>query len=133
MRAASELTNATKRVLVIEQNADRLLRCVRCMQAYGWQAIGIADVSDAPPQWPTHLYDLVVIGSHGDPAPALGFCASLKKHNPAVVVAMLANCRLSLPATFAPDVVITERNEKSAALKLQAIMKSIQEATRTAA
>lgn len=133
MRAATEITNATKRVLVIEQNADRLLRRIRSMQAHGWQAIGIADVSDAPPQWPTHLYDLVVIGSHGDPAPALAFCASLKKQNPAVVVAMLANCRLSIPPTFAPDVVITERNEKSAALKLQALMKSLQETTRSAA
>jgi len=125
MRTSTQIANASKRVLVIEGDKELLRRRCRSLQAEGWQTTGITETSEAPRQWPSHLYDLVVIGSHGDPVAALEFCASVKKCNPAVVIAMLRTLPLSLPTTCAPDVVITDNNETAAGLRLQALMRAL--------
>lgn len=79
----------------------------RLLIAAGHRVSGISSLADAPPQWPPHLYDLVIVTLKAETAGAQEFCEHLRKTNRLVRIAVLAGQPPDWEKTdFAPDAVI---------------------------
>ena len=69
----------------------------RLLIAQGCLVHRISHVADAPPRWPQHLYDLVVVAVEDPPIPeVMEFCQRLAQIQPPVRVALLASENASL-------------------------------------
>jgi len=102
-----------KRVLVVDPDQKAWELGARLLIAQGCLVHRISHVKDAPPRWPRHLYDLVVVALENPPNDeALEFCRKLTLAQPPVGVALLAsaNANLNPPATpvISRDQTITE-------------------------
>ena len=94
-------TGFAKRVLVVDPDQKAWEVGARLLIAQGCLVHRISHLADAPPRWPRHLYDLVVIAAQDPLNPELlGFCRMLAQAQPPVNVALLASGNpepLSLP------------------------------------
>ena len=106
-----------KRVLVVDPDQKAWELGARLLIAQGCLVHRISHVKDAPPRWPRHLYDLVVVAVENPPnEEALEFCRKLTQAQPPVGVALLARAAANLnsPATpvISRDQTITEIAER---------------------
>jgi len=87
-----QATGFAKRVLVVDPDQNAWEVGARLLIAQGYVVHRISCIADAPPRWPQHLYDLVVVATD-DPANSelVEFCNKLAQVQPPVRVALLAS------------------------------------------
>ena len=85
-----QATGFAKRVLIVDPDQKMWEVCARLLIAQGHVVHRINYVGEAPPRWPQHLYDLVVVATQ-DPAnpEVVEFCNALSQAKPPVRVALL--------------------------------------------
>jgi CheY-like chemotaxis protein len=90
-RPSSDATGFAKRVLVVDPDQKAWELRARLLIAQGHVVHRISQIAEAPPHWPRHLYDLVVMATE-DPASAevVAFCQKLNQAQPPVRVVLLA-------------------------------------------
>jgi CheY-like chemotaxis protein len=88
---AQRATGFAPRLLVVDPDQKTWELRARLLIAGGYVIHRIGTLADAPPRWPPHLYDLVVIATE-DPASRnlVEFCHKLQQNRPPVRVALLA-------------------------------------------
>ena len=85
-------TGFAKRVLVVDPDQKAWELPARLLIAQGHVVHRISYIEEAPPHWPHHLYDLVVIATQDPANPELmEFCKKLRQARPPVCVALLAS------------------------------------------
>jgi CheY-like chemotaxis protein len=89
-RPPGETGGFAKRVLIVDPDRKAWEVGARLLIAQGYVVHRIARIAEAPPRWPQHLYDLVLI-TVGDPASqeVVEFCRQLAQLRPPVRVALL--------------------------------------------
>jgi CheY-like chemotaxis protein len=81
-----------KRLLVVDPDQKAWQLCARLLIAQGHVLHRISRIADAPPRWPQHLYDLVVVATDDPASPeVVEFCRKLAQVQPPVRVALLAS------------------------------------------
>jgi CheY-like chemotaxis protein len=81
-----------KRLLVVDPDQKAWELRARLLIALGYELHRISRIADAPPRWPHHLYDLVVVATDDPASPeVVGFCRKLGQAQPPVRVALLAS------------------------------------------
>ena len=94
MARPPELEQATgfaKRLLVVDPDQKAWELCARLLIAQGHVLHRISHIADAPPRWPHHLYDLVVVATEDPSSPeVVEFCQKLGQVQPPVRVVLLA-------------------------------------------
>lgn len=86
-----QATGFAKRVLVVDSDQKAWEVGARLLIAQGCLVHRISHLVDAPPRWPRHLYDLVVVAAEDPPSPeVVEFCQKLAQVQPPVRVALLA-------------------------------------------
>ena len=100
-------TGFAKRVLVVDPDQQAWEVRTRLLIAKGYKVHRISNLADAPPRWPAHLYDLVVLatGESGKPG-ARGVLPQAATSPPAVRVVLLLE---SAGPTSLADPVISRR------------------------
>lgn len=89
---SGETTGFAKRVLVVDPDQKMWELCARLLIAQGYVVRRIGRIADAPPRWPHHLYDLVVVATEDPASPeVMEFCSNLAQTQPPVRVALLAS------------------------------------------
>lgn len=84
-------------MLVVDPDQKAWEVGARLLIAQGCLVHRISHLADAPPRWPRHLYDLVVVAAEDPPSPAVvEFCQKLTQLQPPVRVALLASESASL-------------------------------------
>lgn len=105
-------------MLVVDPDQKAWEVGARLLIAQGCLVHRISHLVDAPPRWPRHLYDLVVVAVDDPPTPAVvAFCQKLAQAQPPVRVALLASGSASLNASVAPVI----RRDRPAAEIAEAI------------
>jgi len=103
-------TGFAKRVLVVDPDQKAWEVGARLLIAQGCLVHRISHLADAPPRWPRHLYDLVVVAAEDPPSPeVVEFCQKLTQAQPPVRVALLASESASLDPS-APPVISRDRS-----------------------
>jgi CheY-like chemotaxis protein len=93
-RPSGEATGFAKRVLVVDPDQNAWEVGVRLLIAQGHVVHRISRIADAPPRWPRHLYDLVVVATADPASPeVVQFCEKLTQVQPPVRVALLTGAR----------------------------------------
>jgi CheY-like chemotaxis protein len=111
-------TGFANRVLVVDPDQKAWEVGARLLIAQGCLVHRISHLAEAPPRWPRHLYDLVVVAVEDPPSPAVvEFCQKLAQSQPPVRVALLASGSASLNASVAPVI----RRDRPAAEIAEAI------------
>jgi CheY-like chemotaxis protein len=96
-------TGFANRVLVVDPDQKAWEVGARLLIAQGCLVHRISHLAEAPPRWPRHLYDLVVVAAEDPPSPeVVEFCQKLKQAQPPVRVALLASGSPSLNPSVAP-------------------------------
>jgi CheY-like chemotaxis protein len=91
-RPSGEATGFAKRVLIVDPDQKAWEVGARLLLAQGYVVHRISCIADAPPRWPQHLYDLVVLATENPADPdVLEFCQRLAQVQPPVRVALLAS------------------------------------------
>jgi len=102
-RPSAQATGFAKRVLVVDPDQKAWEVGARLLIAQGCLVHRISHLADAPPRWPRHLYDLVVVAAEDPPSPAVvEFCQKLAQAQPPVRVALLASGSASINPLAAP-------------------------------
>jgi len=84
-----------KRVLVVDPDQKAWEVGARLLIAQGCLVHRINHLQEAPPRWPRHLYDLVIVAAENPPSlEVLEFCRKLSQAQPPVPVALLASTNL---------------------------------------
>jgi len=110
-RPSAEATGFAKRVLVVDPDQKAWEVGARLLIAQGCLVHRISHVAEAPPRWPRHLYDLVVVALEDPPSPqVVEFCQMLTQLQPPVRVALLA----SESASLNPSAVAVLRRDRPA-------------------
>lgn len=111
-RPSGETTGFAKRVLVVDPDQKAWELAARLLIAQGHLVHRISHVADAPPRWPHHLYDLVVVATE-NPASAevVEFCQKLGQVQPPVRVVLLAT---SSPTPSPPVAPLIARDRPAA-------------------
>jgi AmiR/NasT family two-component response regulator len=79
-----------KRVLVVDADQKEWEPRTRLLIARGLLIHRISRIAEAPPRWPPHLYDLVLLRADDPAQPDIAdFCQCLKRASPPVPVAFL--------------------------------------------
>ena len=100
-------TGFAKPVLVVDPDQQAWEVRTRLLIAKGYKVHRISNLADAPPRWPAHLYDLVVLATENPASPELvGFCHKLRQAHPPVRVVLLLE---SAGPTSLADPVISRR------------------------
>ena len=87
-----QATGFAKRLLVVDPDQKAWGLCALLLVAQGLVVHRISHITDAPPRWPPHLYDLVVVATEDPARPEVAeFCQKLAKLQPPVKVALLAS------------------------------------------
>ncbi len=103
-----------KRVLIVDADQKMWELCARLLIAQGHVVHRISDLKDAPPRWPPHLYDLVVVAIEDPTSPeVVEFCHHLSQVKPAVRVALLV--RGSASAGL-PQALVISHEQPAAAI-----------------
>jgi CheY-like chemotaxis protein len=103
-----------KRVLIVDPDQKMWELCARLLIAQGHVVRRISDLKDAPPRWPQHLYDLVVVATQDPTSPELvEFCNQLAQLKPAVRVALLVS---GSAAAAPPRSLLISREQPTAAI-----------------
>jgi len=91
-RPSEQTAGFAKRVLVVDPDQKAWELGARLLIAQGHLVHRISQVAEAPPRWPHHLYDLVVVATE-NPASAevVEFCQKLGQARPPVRVVLLAS------------------------------------------
>lgn len=90
-RSSAESTGFAKRVLVVDPDQKRWELLARLLIAQGHVVHRINHIRDAPPRWPRHLYDLVILVTDElETTEMQEFCLKLAQLQPPVAVAFLA-------------------------------------------
>jgi len=91
-RAPGEATGFPKRVLIVDPDQNAWEVGARLLIAQGYVVHRISRIAEAPPRWPQHLYDLVVLATENPANPeVVEFCQRLAQIQPPVRVALLAS------------------------------------------
>ena len=81
-----------KRLLVVDADRDAWELRARMLIAKGYVVHRIPRIGDAPPRWPSHLYDLVIIRTDDPATPEVKeFCQKLVQERPPVRVFVLTS------------------------------------------
>jgi len=89
-RPSGEATGFAKRVLIVDPDQKAWEVGARLLIAQGYVVHRISRLADAPPRWPQHLYDLVVLATESPANPeVVEFCQRLAQVQPPVRVALL--------------------------------------------
>ena len=79
-------------MLIVDPDQKAWAVGVRLLIAQGHVVHRISRIEDAPPRWPQHLYDLVVVAAEDPASPAVvEFCQRLAQVQPPVRVALLVS------------------------------------------
>lgn len=90
LRPSGEATGFAKRVLIVDPDQKAWAVGVRLLIAQGHVVHRINNLADAPPRWPQHLYDLVVVATQDPASPeVVEFCQRLAQVQPPVRAALL--------------------------------------------
>ncbi len=101
-----------KRLLVVDPDQKAWELRARLLIAQGYVLHRISHIADAPPRWPPHLYDLVVVATDDPAGPeVVGFCRKLGQVQPPVRVALLAG---GSPGDNPSDAPIISRDRPAA-------------------
>jgi len=85
-----QATGFAKRLLVVDPDQKAWELRARLLIAQGHVLHRISHIADAPPRWPQHLYDLVVVATENPASPEIvEFCQKLGQVQPPVRVALL--------------------------------------------
>lgn len=108
-RPPSDATGFAKRVLVVDPDQKAWELRARLLIAEGHVVHRISQIAEAPPSWPRHLYDLVVVATE-DPATAevVEFCQKLNQAHPPVCVVLLARAGSS-QSESSPTIIACDR------------------------
>ena len=88
---SGETTGFAKRLLIVDPDQKAWAVGARLLIAQGFVVHRINNLADAPPRWPQHLYDLVVVATQDPASPeVVEFCQRLAQVQPPVRVALLA-------------------------------------------
>jgi CheY-like chemotaxis protein len=91
-RSSAETTRFAKRVLVVDPDQKRWELLARLLIAQGHLVHRINHIKEAPPRWPQHLYDLVILATdEPERADTMEFCQKVSQVRPAVPVAFLTS------------------------------------------
>ena len=91
-RPPGEAAGFAKRVLIVDPDQKAWEVGARLLIAQGYVVHRISRIADAPPRWPQHLYDLVVLATENPANPeVVEFCQRLAQVQPPVRVALLAS------------------------------------------
>ena len=90
-RPSGEATGFAKRVLVVDPDQKAWEVGARLLIAQGYVVHRISRIADAPPRWPQHLYDLVVVAEDPASREIVEFCQKLAEVQPPVRVALLTS------------------------------------------
>ena len=91
-RPSKETAGFAKRVLIVDPEQKAWAVAARLLIAQGYVVHRISHIGDAPPRWPQHLYDLVVLATADPASPeVVEFCQKLAQVQPPVRVALLAS------------------------------------------
>ena len=90
LRPSGESTGFAKRVLIVDPDQKAWAVGARLLIAKGYVVHRISRIADAPPRWPQHLYDLVVLAADPASPEVVEFCQKLAQVQPPVRVALLA-------------------------------------------
>ena len=91
-RPPGEATGFPKRVLIVDPDQKAWEVGARLLIAQGYVVHRISRIAEAPPRWPQHLYDLVVLATENPADPGVvEFCQRLAQVQPPVRVALLAS------------------------------------------
>lgn len=86
-----QATGFAKRLLVVDPDQKAWELRARLLIAQGHVLHRISHIADAPPRWPHHLYDLVVVATENPASPeVVEFCQKLGQVQPPVRVVLLA-------------------------------------------
>lgn len=86
-----QATGFAKRLLVVDPDQKAWELRARLLIAQGHVLHRISHIADAPPRWPHHLYDLVVVATENPANPEIvEFCQKLGQVQPPVRVVLLA-------------------------------------------
>ena len=86
-----QATGFAKRLLVVDPDQKAWELRARLLIAQGHVLHRISHIADAPPRWPHHLYDLVVVATENPASPEIvDFCQKLGQAHPPVRVVLLA-------------------------------------------
>ena len=92
-----------KRILVVDPDQKAWELRARMLIARGYLVHRIGHLADAPPRWPKHLYDLVVMATDDPASPdIMEFCQKLGQVQPPVRVLLLASGKAERTAAAAP-------------------------------
>lgn len=92
LRPSGEAAGFAKRVLIVDPDQKAWAVGARLLIAQGFVVHRISRIADAPPRWPQHLYDLVVVATEDPASPeVVEFCQRLAQVQPPVRVALLAS------------------------------------------
>jgi len=98
-----QATGFAKRVLVVDPDNKRWELCARLLIAQGYVVHRISRITDAPPRWPQHLYDLVVVATEDSASSeVVQFCQKLAQVQPPVRVALLTGGSTARNPSAAP-------------------------------
>lgn len=90
-RTSGDTTGFAKRVLVVDPDQKAWELRARLLIAQGHVVHRISQIVEAPPNWPRHLYDLVVVATEDPASPeVVAFCQKLNQAQPPVCVVLLA-------------------------------------------
>ena len=79
-------------MLIVDPDQKAWAVGARLLIAQGFVVHRISRIADAPPRWPQHLYDLVVVATADPASPeVVEFCQRLAQVQPPVRVALLAS------------------------------------------
>lgn len=101
-------------MLIVDPDRKAWELRARLLIAQGCVLHRISHIADAPPRWPQHLYDLVLVATE-DPANSevVKFCHSLRQVEPPVRVALLVGGTLSQNPSDTP---LISREQPAAAI-----------------
>jgi AmiR/NasT family two-component response regulator len=98
-----QATGFAKRLLVVDPDQKAWELRARLLIAQGHVLHRISHIADAPPRWPHHLYDLVVVATEDPASPeVVEFCQKLGQVRPPVRVVLLAGGGAGLTPAVAP-------------------------------
>jgi CheY-like chemotaxis protein len=90
-RRSADARGLAKRVLVVDPDQKTWELPARLLIAQGHLVHRISHIAEAPPCWPRHLYDLVVVATEDPASPeVVSFCQKLNQVQPPVPVVLLA-------------------------------------------